>query len=216
MIKTNSHYKVISVFITLICLLAVLILFGCVEETPSPPQTPTPTAPLTEEWSADGIIKVREYYGSNNYGDYTIHWRSDGQYAFIGMTAKTDGWVAMALQPGSRMKDADMVFGFVKDGKVEVYDLYSTGNFGPHALDTELGCTDNILDYSGKEGGGVTTIEFKRQLRTEDEYDIPISEGINKIIWAYGSSDSLTVKHATDNREIPARLWIEVPIPIWV
>jgi hypothetical protein len=197
MIKTNSHYKVISVFVTLVYVLAMLILFGCAEETPSPPQTLTPTPPLTEDWSADGIIKVREYHGSNNYGDYTIHWRSDEQYIYIGMTAKTSGWVAMAFQPGSRMKDADMIFGFVNDGKVEVYDLYSTGNFGPHALDTELGGTDNILNYSGKEGGGVTTIEFKRQLRTEDEYDIPISKGINEIIWAYGSSDSLTVKHST-------------------
>ena len=73
--------------------------------------------------------------------------------------------------------------------------MYSTGNFGPHSLDTKLGGTDNILDYNGKEEGGVTTIEFKRQLNTEDEYDILISKGINKIIWAYGSSDGLAIKH---------------------
>jgi len=156
-----------------------------------------PIPPLEEEWSSDGIIKVREYRGSNNYGDYTIHWRSDEQYIYIGMNAKTNGWIAMAVQPGSRMKDADMIFGFVKEGKVEVYDLYSTGNFGPHSLDTELGGADNILEYSGKEEGGFTTIEFKRPLNTDDEFDIPISKGINKIIWAYGSSDSLTVKHST-------------------
>jgi len=95
------------------------------------------------------------------------------------------------------MKDADMIFGFVKDGKVEVYDLYSTENFGPHPPDTELGGTDDILEYSGKEEGGFTTIEFKRPLNTDDEFDIPISKGINKIIWAYGSNDSLTVKHST-------------------
>jgi len=162
-----------------------------------PTQIPTPTPPLTEEWSPDGIIKVREYYGSNNYGDYTIHWRSDEQYIYIGMTAKTDGWVAMAIQPGSRMKDADMVFGFVKNGAVEVQDLYSTGNFGPHLADIELGGTDDILAFGGREEGGFTTIEFKRSFTTTDEYDISIQKGVNRIIWAYGSSDSLTVKHST-------------------
>ena len=175
----------------------MLTLFGCTEETPSPPQTPMPTPLLTEEWSADGIIKVREYHGSNNYGDYTIHWRSDEQYIYVGMTAKTDGWVAMALQPGSRMKDADMVFGFVKDGSVEVQDLYSTGDFGPHPPDSELGGTDDILTFGGREEGGFTTIEFKRLLTTTDKYDISIQKGVNKIIWAYGSSDSLTAKHST-------------------
>jgi len=156
-----------------------------------------PTPQLEEEWSSDGVIKVREYYGSSNYGDYTIHWRSDEQYVYIGMTVKTTGWIAMAVQPGSRMKDADMIFGFVKNGKVEVYDLYSTGNFGPHPPDTELGGTDDILVYGGKEEGGFTTIEFKRLLNTGDKYDISISKGVNKIIWAYGSNDSLTVKHST-------------------
>ena len=156
-------------------LLLLILITNC---TPSsapdskPTQIPTPTPPLTEEWSPDGIIKVREYHGSNNYGDYTIHWRSDEQYIYIGMTAKTDGWVAMAIQPGSRMKDADMVFGFVKNGAVEVHDLYSTGNFGPHSADSELGGTDDILAFGGREEGGFTTIEFKRSFTTTDEYDV--------------------------------------------
>jgi len=197
MIKQKSYSGVTSSVVTILSLLTILILSGCAEETQSPSQTPMPTPPLEEEWSSDGVIKVREYYGSSNYGDYTIHWRSDEQYVYIGMTAKTTGWIAMALQPGSRMKDADMIFGFVKDGKVEVYDLYSTGNFGPHPPDTELGGTDDILVYGGKEEGGFTTIEFKRLLNTGDKYDISISKGVNKIIWAYGSNDSLAVKHST-------------------
>jgi len=197
MIKQKSYFRVTPLVVTVLSLLAILILSGCAEETQSPSQTPIPTALLEEEWSADGIIRVREYHGSNNYGDYTIHWLSDEQYIYIGMTAKTNGWIAMAVQPGSRMKDADMVFGFVINGKVEVYDLYSTGNFGPHPPDAELGGTDDILVYGGKEEGGFTTIEFKRRLNTGDKYDISISKGVNKIIWAYGSNDSLAVKHST-------------------
>ena len=103
----------------------------------------------------------------------------------------------MAVQPGSQMKDADMVFGFVKDGETTVYDLFSTGSFGPHPPDTELGGTHDILEYGGKEEGGFTTIEFKRALDTGDEYDNPLFPGMNKIIWSYGSSDSLAIKHST-------------------
>jgi hypothetical protein len=151
---------------------------------------------VEEEWSPDGIIKAGEYSGSNTYGDYTIHWRADEQFIYIGITAKTNGWVSMAIQPGSRMKNADMVLGFVKDGKAEVMDLYSTDDFGSHPTDTELGGTYDIMAIGGKEGGGFTTIEFKRSLTTGDNYDIPITEGVNKIIWSYGSSDNPTIKHS--------------------
>jgi hypothetical protein len=191
-----------GIFMTLVILALVTACAGPAltptpTPTPSPTPAPTPTPPLEEEWLADGTIKAREYYGSNTYGIYEIYWRSDEQYVYIGMKAKTSGWLAMAIQPGSRMKDADMVFGFVKDGETTVSDLFSTGNFGPHHPDTELGGTDDISEFGGKEEGGYTTIEFKRALNTGDKYDNTLSKGANKIIWAYGSSDSLTQKHAT-------------------
>jgi len=163
--------------------------------TSTPAPTPTPTPPLEEEWFPDGIIRVREYHGSNIYGDYEIHWRSDDQYIYIGIKAKTNGWVSMAIQPGSKMKDADMVFGFVEGEETTVYDLFSTGDFGPHPPDIELGGTEDILQSGGREEGEFTTVEFKRALNTGDDYDIPLSQGVNKIIWAYGSEDKLTQKH---------------------
>jgi PKD repeat protein len=151
----------------------------------------------TVEWLPDGVIDAGEYTKTNAYGDYEIYWRSDGEYIYIGMKAKTSGWVALGIQPGSRMKDADMVFGFVKGGQATVYDLFSTGDFGPHPPDTELGGTADIAEYGGKEQDGYTIIEFKRDLNTGDDYDNPLSSGVNKIIWAYGASDDLTLQHST-------------------
>ncbi len=101
----------------------------------------------------------------------------------------------MAIQPGSRMLNADMVFGFVQDGEVTVYDLFSTGNTGPHPPDTELGGTDDILDFNGKEEDGYTTIEFKRALITGDEYDNELSQGANQILWSYGAADNFALRH---------------------
>jgi len=159
--------------------------------TPSPPQTPAPKT----GWLTDGVIAAGEYAKVKTFGDYEISWSSDDKYIYVGMKAKTAGWVALGIQPGDRMKDADMIFGFIKDGKATVYDLFSTGDFGPHPQDTELGGSNNILEFGGKEEGGYTVIEFKRLLNTGDKYDIPLSKGVNKIIWAYGSDDQFTVKH---------------------
>jgi len=164
--------------------------------TPSPTPSPNPTPPPEEEWSADGIITVGEYHGSNTYGDFEVYWRSNDQYVYIGMKAKTNGWLSIAIQPGSKMKNADMVFCFIKDGELTIVDSFSTGDFGPHPPDIELGGTNNILESTGIEEDGFTTIEFKRLLDTGDQYDIHFSKGVNKIIWAYGSRDSLSAKHS--------------------
>ncbi len=170
--------------------------------SPSPP-APTPEkepAPASEStppagWSADGIISPGEYTAVNRYNNFEIHWASDEQNIYIGMRARTGGWLALGIQPGSRMRDADMIFGFVKDGVITVFDLFSTGDFGPHPPDTELGGTDDILESGGSEEGGYTVIEIKRELTTGDKYDHPLAGGVNKIIWAYGSADELTLKH---------------------
>ncbi len=182
----------------LLSLLVFSVSCGAPAPVPAPTLPPVPTAPqlpLASKWVADGIINMGEYAGTKTYGDYEIHWASDGGNVYIAMKAKTSGWVAMAVQPGSRMKDADIVFGFVKDGKAIVYDLFSTGDFGPHPPDIELGGTSDVLEFGGREEDGYTIIEFKRALNTGDKYDKPLAKGVNKIIWAYGSDDSLTPKH---------------------
>ncbi|UCG54548.1 MAG: hypothetical protein JSV32_08240, partial [Dehalococcoidia bacterium] len=172
------------------------LIVACAKPAPAPAPTPTPTMPKPEEvWLADGVIKVREYTANMQYGEYQIFWWSDEQYIYIGIRAETNGFVAVGIQPGSRMKNADMVLGFVKNGETTVYDMFSMGDFGPHQPDVELGGTNDILEFAGSEQDGSTTIEFKRSLNTGDDYDKPLSKGTNKIIWSYGSGDELNRKH---------------------
>lgn len=201
------------------CLLAVFVMLllifvlgvACAPPSPPPvPPTPTPAPPghpsappasppelpaPTTEWPADGVIATGEYTGVKSYGDYEINWAGDATYICIGLKAKTTGWVALGIQPASTMKDADIVLGFVKDGKTTVFDQFSTGSYGPHSLDTELGGNNDILEFGGKEVGGYITIEFKRALDTGDKYDHPLLKGVNQIIWSYGSDDQSTIKH---------------------
>jgi hypothetical protein len=173
------------------------------EPSPAPPSeslpqtTPVSSAPQPIAWSADGVISSGEYTNINTYGDYEINWTSDEKYIYIGLKVKTSGWVALGIQPGTLMKNADMVLGFVSDNKTTVYDQFSTGDFGPHLSDTELGGTNDILDFGGQEVGGYTIIEFKRALDTGDKYDHPLLKGVNTIIWAYGSDDQSKIKHVS-------------------
>ena len=220
-INYRGKTKLLSA-VVIIFLAVLLVSISCAQQSPAPAPDPTPApapapvpapsptpppapspqpppapAPSTGKWVADGVISAGEYTGSKTFADYELRWASDNTNVYIAMKAKTSGWVAVAVQPGSRMKDADMVFGFVKDGKATVYDLFSTGDFGPHPADTELGGINNITEFGGKEEGGFTIIEFKRALDTGDRNDKPLAKGVNKIIWAYGSDDSLTLKHST-------------------
>jgi hypothetical protein len=90
-----------------------------------------------------------------------------------------------------------MIFGWVDaGGTAGALDCYSTGLFGPHPPDEELGGQQHILSFAGSERDGVTTFEFSRALETGDAYDKPLSqEGELKIIWAYSNSDDFLDLH---------------------
>ena len=164
--------------------------------TPQPPAQTTVAPPASQiAWVADGAITAGEYQKGRLYGDYEISWASDDQYIYIGIKAKTTGWVAVGFDPETKMKNADIVMGYVKDGRLLTADMFSTGEFGPHPPDTEQGGTDDIIQSAGKLENGYTTIEFKRKLDTGDKFDKPLHKGINKIMWASGSDPQFTIKH---------------------
>lgn len=149
------------------------------------------------EWKADGILSPGEYlseYG-NPSSAFEIRWNTDNDFIFFGIRANTKGWLAIGLEPESRMNGADMILGMVQKGEAVVSDQFSTGIYGPHIPDTELGGTEDIIEYNGREEDGVTVIEFKRSLVTGDEYDKNISGDSVNLIWSYGSDDDFTRKH---------------------
>ena len=147
------------------------------------------------DFVADGIINNDEYSGYKNLESVEIYWSNDSENIYIAIKAETEGFVAIGLQPGKAMKDADMILGFIDGGIVTIYDMFSAGSFGPHKPDIELGGTDDILDFDGNDSGGFTVLEFSRKLITDDKYDTDITPGVNKLIWAVGQSDNPDDKH---------------------
>lgn len=157
------------------------------------PSVPAP-APIT--WKADGKIVQGEYQNSRVFNNFELYWSSDDQFVYFAMKAKTGGWIAIGFDPVSLMKNSDIIEGYVSDGKVTVLDMYSTGDFGPHPPDIQLGGTNDIIESGGTEEDGYTVIEFKRKIDTGDKFDKVLGKGTHKIIWAVGPDDQATIRHS--------------------
>jgi hypothetical protein len=192
----------LALILAVFCTALIISFTGCSGSSDLVPgstemqENATSGSAIARVFEADGIIGNSEYSDYKDLGGIEIYWAHDDENVYIAIKAETEGFVAIGLQPGKAMKDADMVLGFIEGSDVTIHDMFSTGNFGPHKPDIEMGGTYDILEFNGNESGGFTVLEFSRKLVTGDKYDIDVALGINKIIWAFGTSDNPNDKHA--------------------
>jgi hypothetical protein len=183
---------------SLVFLILIIMIFTTIYSSYSNPN-------IISEVVIDGVIGADEYSKAQNIDDddFILYWQVDQNTIYFAMEVLSTGWVSIGLDPSNRMLDADMYFGWVSDnGTVGMIDAYSIGEIGPHPPDTELGGTDDILEFNGTEVEGKTIIEFKRGIVTADtDYDnnIPLVGEI-PIIWAYGTTDNFLDQHAGVSR----------------
>jgi hypothetical protein len=147
----------------------------------------------------DGTIAEGEYANqvSLSEGNFLLYWEVSGDSVYFGIKAPTEGWVSLGIEPTQAMAEADMIFGWVEPGEAAgALDCYSTGMFGPHPPDEELGGEQNILSFAAEQTDGLTSFEFARLLDTGDAYDkaLPV-QGEVKIIWASSNSDNYLDPH---------------------
>ncbi|MFX1512557.1 MAG: DOMON domain-containing protein [Promethearchaeota archaeon] len=185
-----NAYRRALFFLFLIILLFINISY---ETTPILAQN-------TEDNVLDGLISDNEYQNNASFSDeiFQLFWTIINDEIYLGLVGKTKGWVTLGIDPEVRMKGADMLFGMVaNNGQVFTQDAYSRVEIGSdHPPDTELGGTNDILEYNGTESSDTTTIELKRYLTTGDEYDKDIpANGTLKIIWAIGGEDDFETVH---------------------
>lgn len=127
---------------------------------------------------------------------------SDGnfkfQYAVIGteihfvMEGNTSGVVSMGLNIQPNMKNADTYTSWItSSGDVILRDEWSAYSNKRPKLDTELGGTNDLIILQAFENYGKTTIYFKRQLDTMDNYDHQITPTTNAyyVLWSISPSD---------------------------
>lgn len=137
-----------------------------------------------------------EYDHTIEAKDMSFSWKIDGANLAGKISAKTDGWVGVGFNPSEKMKDANFVLGYVKDGEAKIVDEFGTTSTG-HKNDDELGGKTDVTLVGGTEEGGMTTIEFVLPLQSGDEKDGTLSvDGDTVVLLAYGSGrDSFKSKH---------------------
>ena len=213
LLKSLRNHRSIAICLYIISAVLIIGLSACQVPQPTlPVQTPSttlqsqPTPPIqppvnppsaSVRWTADGIITTGEYQNTMSYGDYITNWSNDDQYVYIGIQAKTMGWVAIGFGATTFMNNANIIQGYFSGGKAIVADQYSTGNFGPHNDVTSMGGTYAILDSGGTQTNGTTIIEFKRKLDPGDKFHAALIKGSNKIIWAYCGDNQYLIKHVS-------------------
>ncbi|MFH2061174.1 MAG: DOMON domain-containing protein [Pseudomonadota bacterium] len=128
--------------------------------------------------------------------DMQFSWTIEGDNIHVMVSAKTTGWVGIGFDPEKAMQGANIIIGAVKDGKVKIEDHYGDRNRG-HSSDEELGGKNDVINPSGMEEGGVTTISFTLPLTSDDKWDKPINaSGTTRIMLAYGAGkDSFKTRH---------------------
>ncbi len=150
--------------------------------------------------SVDGDIHEGEYEFHISLGDghFDLYWKFlDNDTIQMAIQAKASGMVAVGFDPTVRMKDADMVIGYRRSsGEFDLHDTYSIDETGPHPDDVDEGGSFDLLEYTVKESGGVTTAEFTRLLSTGDDLDNDIPrEGKMTLIWATSKTDEFETYH---------------------
>jgi len=77
----------------------------------------------------------------------------------------------------------------------DMFGLKPSG-LGSYPPDEELGGSNDIVEYAGREEGGLTVIEFKIPLQSGDRYDKPLrSVGSYDLIAAMGRGDDFACGH---------------------
>lgn len=141
-------------------------------------------------------LSAMEYQHTLEVKNMQFSWTVEGDKIHVQLSAKTTGWVGIGFDPEKAMQGANIIIGAVKNGKFKVEDHYGDRKRG-HSSDEKLGGKNDVLNPSGSEADGVTTISFSFPLDTGDKYDKPINpEAINRVMLAYGSGkDSFKTRH---------------------
>ncbi len=142
------------------------------------------------------VAQSADYQHSVTAEKMTFDWSVVGDQLAVKLTAPTTGWVAVGFNPSKKMKDSNIVIGYVKKGEVKIVDHFGTGA-SQHKEDEKIGGAENVTVVGGSEEGDITTIEFSIPLNSGDEKDGVIDPNADTtVILAFGTDrDSFRMKH---------------------
>ena len=122
--------------------------------------------------------------------DYVVHWTANHETETLQvlMKARTSGWVGFGLSPSGTMPGSDVITAWVNDdGTAFIQD-----RFAPSRTTPVVDAHQDVTLVNGEEVDGWTVIEFTRPFRScddDEEEDIALVTGTQRVVWAMGSAD---------------------------
>ena len=167
-----------------------------VESAPAPEPEPE-AAPPVAGYSIDGEIAVAEYAHTTRIAGVEVHWSNDATYLRVGLVALGTGYVSIGFDAERQMEGANLILGYVRDGKAYFRDDFGTEPT-VHMADTDRGGTNDIVASAGAEWADRTILEFIIPLDSGDEMDKRLVPGnAYPVIVAYHDlQDGFTVRHS--------------------
>jgi hypothetical protein len=151
-------------------------------------------------------LDLPEGFSSASGGGITLQWKVEGENLRVRMAAATMGWVAVGFDPSSRMKDSNIIIGYVGNGQVFLRDDFGTGQTS-HGADRDLGGSDDISAADGAEENGQTWLSFAIPLDSGDPYDRALKPGNTYTVnLAAGRNDDFGTYHGTKRAAVSIRL----------
>ncbi len=141
-----------------------------------------------------GIAGAGDWKTADTDG-FHLEWMVDGENLNVKVSTETEGWVAVGFNPSKKMKDANIIIGFVENGTVTIEDHFGNGQIS-HRSDIALGGSDDVSNKAGTEVNGVTELSFTIPMDSGEQDDRALMEGETyKVIFASNRKDKITAKH---------------------
>lgn len=147
-------------------------------------------------WAPDGKISDNEYSSCQSVGDIKVFTRVVDDSVMFGLTANTEGYLALGIDPEGYLKDVDMIMCAIIDGSIVVGDHSGGGKHWPHPADIDAGGKMDLTDIGGGRDGTAAVFEFSRKLDTGDGRDKALQIGENRVIWALGKTSDFNGPHS--------------------
>ncbi len=132
----------------------------------------------------DGVVEPGEYSLSRDFKQMKLYLNRTSERLYVALTAETEGWVGIGFK-SKVMNNAEVVMGFVKDGKTYLYQQSVKGR----AHD------DKKLPYvkssAIRESSKMTVLEVELLAQDLIEPD----QKVLPLVIAFGNADSITQYH---------------------
>ncbi|XP_069098966.1 DBH-like monooxygenase protein 2 [Pleurodeles waltl] len=126
------------------------------------------------------------------------------------LQVRTTGWIGFGLSPSGGMTGADIVIGGASPSSNQ-----STYFADYHGVGEVTPVQDAVQDYKLEflsENEGLTTMRFSRKFRTCDPFDVDVTANTQRIIAAYGTSDTIGYHRANQRFMASVQLLSEAPV----